>query len=130
MTSRPLDGVGHLAHRRDVGLDVVGDLGVGAVEEPLGLEAVVVIVDVDRQDAADVGVVHGHARDVQARRHRLALLADDVDLVAQPRQGRGEPGVVDVRARAAKEVAVEDQEAHGRKRWIEFGVAWPFSVTA
>ena len=43
---------------------------------------------------------------------RVAVLADDVDLVSQPGQGRGEAGVVDVRPGPAEQVAVEDQNLH------------------
>ena len=41
-----------------------------------------------------------------------AVLAEQVDLVAEPGQRLGEVGVVDVAAGAAQQVAVEDQDAH------------------
>ena len=44
---------------RDVRVDVGRELLVAAVEERAGGEALVAIGDVDRQDAADVGVVDG-----------------------------------------------------------------------
>ena len=43
----------------------------------------------------------------------VALLAEQVHLVAEPHERRGEAGVVDVRARPAEQIAVEDQDAHG-----------------
>ena len=46
----------------------------------------------------------------------LAVLAEQVDLVAEPGQRLGEVGVVDVAAGAAQHVAVEDQDAHRCRR--------------
>ena len=80
---------------------------VGQLREGLDLEALVGVLDVDRQQAADVGVV-----DLDALDPDLAVLAEQVDLVAEPGQRRGEVGVVDVAAGAAQHVAVEDEDAH------------------
>jgi hypothetical protein len=41
----------------------------------------------------------------------IAVLAEQVDLVPGARERRRQAGVVDVRARAAQQVAVEDQDA-------------------
>jgi hypothetical protein len=50
------------------------------------------------------------------QRTGMAVLAEQVDLVAHPLQGLGEAGVVDVAARPPQQVAVEDQHAHGAER--------------
>ena len=42
----------------------------------------------------------------------LAVLAEQVDLVAEPGQRPGEVDVVDVAAGAAQHVAVEEEDAH------------------
>ena len=42
----------------------------------------------------------------------LAVLAEEMDLMAEPGQRAGEVGVVDVAAGAAQHVAVEDEDAH------------------
>ena len=107
--------------------------------EGLDLEALVVVVDVDRQQATDVGPVDGAAaRNGRAGARRCtssrpssqpptestkpssagsALLAEQVDLVAEPHERLGQLGVVDVRAGAAQQVAVEDQQlAQGADR--------------
>ena len=42
----------------------------------------------------------------------LAVLAEQVDLVAEPGQRPRQVGVVDVAAGAAQHVAVEDEDAH------------------
>src|SRR3954453_1492697 len=47
---------------------------------------------------------------------RAALLREQVDRRAPPGERRGEPRVVHVRARAAQEVAVEDQDPHAAMR--------------
>ena len=49
--------LGDLAHGGDVGLDVAVELGLGQLREGLDLEALVGVLDVDREQAADVGVV-------------------------------------------------------------------------
>src|SRR5207248_9653128 len=46
---------------------------------------------------------------------RVALLADDHDLVAQPAPGPRERPRVDVRARAAEQVPVPEDALHGRR---------------
>ena len=102
--ARPL---GDRAHRGDVGLDVAVELGLGQLREGLDLEALVGVFDVDRQQAADVGVVDLDPLDLD-----LAVLAEQVDLVAEPGQRRRQIGVVDVAAGAAQHVAVEEEDAH------------------
>ena len=46
----------------------------------------------------------------------VAVLAEQVDLVPEAREGAHQAGVVDVAAGAPEQVAVEDQDAH--RRWI------------
>ena len=48
---------GDLAHGGDVGVDVAVELVLAQLGEGLDLEALVGVLDVDRQQAADVGVV-------------------------------------------------------------------------
>ena len=95
------------ADRGDVGVEVALELGVGQLREGLDLEALVGVLDVDRKQAADVGVVDLDSLDLD-----LPVLAEQVDLMAQPRQRPGEVGVVDVAAGAAQHVAVEEEDAH------------------
>ena len=94
------------------------------------LEPLVAIGDVDRQQVADVRPPRRHAdglaqdldlrRAVVPRADRVdewqlcgtAVLADEVDLGAGAGERRGQPGVVDVRAGSAQQVAVEDEDAH------------------
>ena len=76
-----------LGDRRHVHLDVAVELGVGELAEGLHLEALVLVVDEDRQQAADVRGVDGHgARRPDPERGRVAVLADDVDLVPERRE--------------------------------------------
>ena len=102
---------------------------VREVEEGLGIEALVAVGHVDGQHAADVREVGGHTRvrvalEVQraalpaahgAHERQLggmAVLTEDVDLVAHIRERRGQARVVDVAARTAQQVAVEDENPH------------------
>ncbi len=98
---------GDLADGGDVGLDVAVQLGLGQLREGLDLEALVGIFDVDGQQAVDVGVVDLDTLDL-----RLAVLAEQVHLMAQLGQGASEIGVVDVAAGAAQHVAVEEENTH------------------
>ena len=99
---------GDLAHGGDVGVDVGGDLGVGAVGERARLDALVAVGDVDGQQRADVGTVDGAAsapapsgspaqRAARAARPRpsprrvdervslgMAVLAEQMHLVPEP----------------------------------------------
>ncbi len=97
----------NVPHGRDVGLDVAVQLFVGELREGLDLEALVGVLDIDREEAVDVGVV-----DLDPLQLDLAVLAEEMDLVAEPGQGLGEVGVVDVAAGAAQHVAVEDENTH------------------
>ncbi len=47
----------------------------------------------------------------------MALLAEQVHLVAEAHQRLDQPGVVDVGAGSAEQIAVEDQDAHGRSAY-------------
>src|SRR5205823_682238 len=90
--------------------------------------------DVHGQDAADVRQIGGAADRLAVRLHaqsavleaahrvdegqagRVPVLAQEVDLVAQIDERLDQRGVVDVAARSAQQVAVEDQDPQ-RRRW-------------
>ena len=120
--------------------DVARDLLVAALRERARLDALVAVGHVHRQQPADVRAVDRAAR--LARRAPaphpagapaarpasqspaastngvvlgVALLAEQVNLVAEPHQRVGQAGVVDVGPGAAEQVAVEDQDAHRRQ---------------
>jgi hypothetical protein len=101
--------LGHLADGCHVGGEIVLELRLGELGVGLGLEALVAVGHVDRQHTADVGHVHLHA----GQRRRVAVLAEQVHLVAEAGERRRELGVVDVGAGPAQEVTVEDEDAHG-----------------
>ena len=122
--------LGHLAHRGHVALQVAVDLGLVEVLERARLHALVAIGHVERQQARDVGPVDRHAGGLAAGLQRqlaavpvaggvdpvvgerVAVLAEQVDLVARARERLRERGVVDVGAGAPEQVAVEDEDAH------------------
>src|SRR5215211_2019796 len=82
----------------------------------LGVEAVVAVGDVDRQHAPDVRIVDGDAfGSVPA-----AILAEQVHVVAQAREGPHQAGVVDVASGAPEQISVEDQYAHRRRLFQEY----------
>ncbi len=103
----PADFSGDLAHGGDVGLDVAVELGLAQLGEGFDLEALVGVAHVDGQQAADVRVVDLHPLDPH-----LAVLAEQVHLVAEPGQRPRQVGVVDVAAGAAQHVAVEEEDTH------------------
>jgi hypothetical protein len=107
----------HLAHRPHVGVQVGIELGLRQLRIGLGVESLVAVGDVDRQDVADVGHVDLHP----GQRRRVAVLAEQVHLVAQTDERRGELGVVDVGAGPTQQVAVEDQYAHGDPAYVAAG---------
>jgi hypothetical protein len=98
------DRLGDRAHRGHVGLQVAIELGLGQLRERLDLEPLIRVFDVDRQQTVDVGVVDLHPLDPN-----LAVLTEQMDLVAEPGQGTGQVDVVDVAAGAAQHVAVEEE---------------------
>ena len=105
-----VDAPGPLGDRPDggdVGVEVAVELRLAQLREGLDLEPLVGVLHVDRQQAADVGVV-----DLDPLDPHLAVLAEQVHLVAEPGQRRRQVGVVDVAAGAAQHVAVEDEDAH------------------
>ena len=122
--------VGHLAHGRHVGLQVSRELLVVQLGERPGVDPRIAVGDVHRQQAADVRPVDGAAGRPAALLHpqgatipvpggvdevqlqRIAVLAEQVHLVAQADQRGRDLAVVDVRAGAPEEVAVEDQDPH------------------
>jgi hypothetical protein len=130
---------GDLPDRRHVRGQVAIELGVAELWEGLYLEALVAVADVDGQQGADVREIAGDAslpgRLAAARddlelspapvadsvdpreRCRVTILAEKVDFMPEPRERLGDVGVVDVAARAAQQVAVEDQDPDGRGRY-------------
>ncbi|MGI8460705.1 MAG: hypothetical protein ACR2OC_03580 [Solirubrobacterales bacterium] len=77
------------------------------------------IGDVDGQEAADVRHVDGHLPRASAilidgidpvELAGLAVLAEQMDLVAELGERLGDARVIDVATRAAQQVAVEDQD--------------------
>ena len=126
------DALGHLAHGGDVGVDVAVELGLGEIGERPRVDALVAIGHVQRQQPADVGPVDGRrgparggrvthsAPESQSpdgvdpvQRQRIAVLAEQVDLVAAAHERRRQLRVVDVGAGPGEQVAVEDEDAHG-----------------
>ena len=59
---------------------------------------------------------------------RVAVLAEQVDLVARARERLRERGVVDVGAGASEQVAVEDEDAHERVQGIAPGPLLRFAA--
>ena len=120
-----------LADGLDVRAEVAVELGVGQVLERLRVEALVAIRHVHREHPTDRRPVDGAAdrlaQNVEAqlavvpRAHcvhpresgRVAVLAQQVDLVAERHHRLREAGVVDVAAGAAQQVAVEYEDPHG-----------------
>ena len=121
-----------------VGVEVVAQLLVRELVEEGRVEVVVGVGHVDRQHPADVRQVGGAPDrlavrlDLQAavleaphrvdegKRRRVVVLAQEVHLVAHSGKGLDQGRVVDVAARPAQQVAVEDQDPHGR-RWSPGG---------
>jgi hypothetical protein len=99
--------LGNRSDRSHVGGDVPIELRVRQLRERLDLETLVGIFDVDRQEAVDVRVVDLHAVQLDH-----AVLAEQMDLVPESGQRRGQVGAVDVAAGAAQHVAVEEQDPH------------------
>ena len=95
----------------DVCVEIAVQLLLAQFGEALDLEALVWVLDVDGEQAVDVGVVDLDPLDL-----RLLVLAQKVDLVAELGQRPGQVGVVDVAAGAAQHVAVEDQDSHEARR--------------
>ncbi len=120
-----------LAHGGHVGVDVALDLLFAAAREGARFDPLVRILDVHRQQPADLGPVGGAAHRLAQRAHPqlsllplpdgvdeglalgVAVLAEQVHLVAEAHKRPREARVVDVGARAREQVAVEDQDAYG-----------------
>jgi hypothetical protein len=101
-----------LAQRSGVPLDPGIELGPRAVLDALDLVAVVAVEHEDRQQPADVRAHRGRTAEVVER--RLGLLAEDGDVVPGPRPLPRERARVDVRAGAPEQIAVPEQDPHGR----------------
>ena len=100
------------AQHSGVRLDVPVALGGGAVLHASGVEAFVAVEDEDGQQP--VGELGPHARAPPRSNPPGAAPADHGDVVRGPRPFPHERPRVDVRARAAEEVAVPDADPHGR----------------
>ena len=131
--------VGDLPDGGGVPGDVGVDLGRAALAERPNLEALVAVVDVDGEDRPDVRPVDGHpdglADDPDAQGAGVpvpgrvdvrvilwgALLGQEVDLVPETGQGRGQAGVVEVRERdrVLRPPLVDDDREHDRCRHDE-----------
>ena len=126
-----------LAHGGDVGSQVARELRIGAAQERARLDALVAIGHVHRQQPADVGPVHAAATGPLRRAHLahaqgpavpvsdgvherlllgVAVLAEQVHVVAQAHERFGQARVVYVGPGALEQVAVEDQDAHRAQR--------------
>jgi len=123
------DGNGRRTGARE---ELILELAKHGLGEGTRVEALVAIGHVEREHAVDVGAVDGDPRRLpqdadpklarlpvadgvdEGQRRGLAVLAQEVNLVAQARQSADQAGVVDVAAGAPQEVAVEDENAHGR----------------
>ena len=101
------------ADRRGVQGDVAVAFGGSEVRQHPRLDAFVAVEHEHRQQAADVGPDDRGAAELVELRVRL--LTEDDDLVAGGAPFAGERTRVDVRARAAEEVAVPEQDPHGRR---------------
>ena len=99
-----------LAERGGVRLDPRVELGARAVLHELHLVALVAVEDEDRQQAADVRPHGLRAAEVVALRVRL--LAEDRHVVPGAAPLARERARVDVRAGAAEQVAVPEQDPH------------------
>ncbi len=127
----------HIAHGRDVRIEITVELGVAQVGERLHLEALVAVEDVDREQPADVGAVNGDAAGPPGIANLLHLepatvpvadrvdpvqlrctpvLAEEVDVVSLAGERLGQAGVIDVGSGPAQQVAVKDQDAHRTNR--------------
>ena len=99
-----------LAQGGRVRLDPVVELGARALLDELDLVALVAVEDEDRQQAADVRPDRLGAAEVVALRMRL--LAEDGDVVPGAAPLARERARVDVRAGAAEQVAVPEEDPH------------------
>ncbi len=96
---------------RGVSLDPGVELGAAAVLDAPHLVALVAVEDEHRQQATDVRT-HGR-RTAEVEALRVGLLGEDGDVVAGVAPLAREHARVDVRAGAAEEVAVPEEDAHG-----------------
>ena len=100
------------AHGHCVRLDPGVQLLPGAVLEELDHVPLVAVDHEDRQQAADVGPDDACGAHVVALGMRL--LAENDDVVARAAPLARQRSRVDVRAGASEQIAVPEQDAHGR----------------
>ena len=101
------------AHRRRVRVDIAFALGRREVLQEPGLQPLVAVEHEHGQQP--VGQIrHDDRRRTEVVALRVALLADDRDVVAGAAPLGRERARVDVRAGAAEEVAVPEDDAHVR----------------
>src|SRR5215211_5969771 len=112
-----LDGERHAARQADRASreDVIHEQEVGRELGPNGrgvrLDVLVVVEDEDRQRPGKPRADDARAAEVEPL--AVGLLAEDDDLMAGPRPFARERARVDVRAGAAQEVAVPEENLHG-----------------
>jgi hypothetical protein len=97
-----------VADGRHVRLEVVVERILAELRVRDGIEALVAVGHVDGQYPADVRYVDRHA----VRCLDLAVLAEQVHLVAEPGERPHQAGGVDVASRPAQQVAVEYEDPH------------------
>ena len=105
---------GHaLPHRARVRFDPLGEAVARAILQEHDLVACVAVEHEDRQKAVDVRTHGRGASEIVPLGMRL--LREDDDVVPGSRPFAGDLPCVDVRARAAEEVPVPEQDPHGVK---------------
>ncbi len=108
-----------VSDRGGVRLDVCVALGRREVLQQARLEALVLVEHEDReQPLRQLGDDDARAPDVVDI--GVPFLAEDHDLVPKPAPLAGERTRVDVRARAAEQVAVPDHDPHGWSRYVRW----------
>ena len=107
------------AQRLRVRLDVRVALGAREVLQQPRLEPLVPVEHEDRQQPVRQ-LRHDDLRAAEVVPLRVPLLADDVDVVAGAAPLARERTRVDVRAGAAEQVAVPEEDPHGGGRYVRW----------
>ena len=94
----------HGADRGDIGVEVVVECRLVQLREGQSIETLIAIGHVHGEHPSDIGHMDRHT----LRSLRRPVLAEQVHLMAQSCERSRQVGVVDVAARAAQQVAVED----------------------